>query len=289
MKLIFDTDLGGDIDDAIALYLALAAPDVEILGISSVYIAGEWRRNIIQRILKAFGREDIPVYIGEEKPFIGAWAEPNMTPRKPEDEFGPLSENSSDAVSFIIEAARTNPDAIIVAIGPLTNLALALRRAPWLARTHKAVIMGGDIASGRPEWNIQCDPEAARIVVDSGMRLHIVGLNVTNRCRFSTADVEALLASTGNAKRKLFSEMLQEFTQRFDFLPTLHDPLVLAALIDPQWLVNEPRRINVETRGEFTRGTTIDYGLDPSSSIEVAVDVRADEFVSYMKHFLLTV
>ncbi len=290
MKIIFDTDLGGDIDDAMALYLALNSSEIDILGITSVYLAGQWRRKLIKRILKAFGREDIPVYIGAQAPLIGSWAKPAMTPVRPDKEEAAAAVSSEpDAVDAIIQMAKENPDAVILAIGPLTNLAMALRRAPWLASTHQAMIMGGDIGSGRPEWNIQCDPEAARIVFESQMDIKLVGLNVTNRCRFTKADVDELMAGEGSSRAALFREMLDEFSRRFDFLPTLHDPLAMAALLDPGWLQFEHRNVKVETRGEFTRGTTVDFGHDEYSTIEVATDVRAEEFVGYMKNILASV
>lgn len=283
-KIILDTDLGGDIDDAIALYMMLADSDTEILGIGSVYLGNEWRRSLIHEILDVFERK-IPVCLGAERPLIGQWTNESLRPLKPQKNTEDYEPEDLTAAAQIIKLCTEHPDAVIFAIGPLTNIAVALSEAPWIAEEHKLVIMGGDPSSGRPEWNILCDPEAARIVLESGIDMHMVGLNCTNLCQFTEDDL-AQIYQNESPRGKLMTRMLKEFMERFDWLPILHDPLAYAVFSDPDILRFEPHRVVVETRGEFTRGTTVDQSYDANSKIQLAVGVDARRFTEHVRDVL---
>ena len=275
-SILIDTDIGGDVDDALALALALNTPQLEIVGITNVYLANAWRAGVTKHMLEVYGREDIPVCTGAEKPLIGWWDEtriPNSSP-----DYGEYKgEKLPHAADFIIRAVENDPDLTIVAIGPLTNVGLALAKAPHIAKGLKIVMMGGEIFQAYPEWNIKCDPEAARIVVESGADIRMVGRDVTLRCQFTREEVDAV-KSADNPRARLLGEMMEKFIVSFGYLPILHDPLALSLLVWDDILTMEKKKIVIETAGEFTRGVTVDCIWGPGSEVLAATDVKADEF-----------
>lgn len=275
-KILIDTDIGGDVDDALALALALNSSELEIVGITNVYLANEWRANVTRNMLKVYGREDIPVCTGAEKPLIGWWDE-NRIPNSSAD-FASIEGNEKlCACDFILKMAKEHEDLIVVAIGPLTNVALAIAKEPAIVNRIRIVMMGGEIDKAHPEWNIVCDPEAARIVFESGVQIQMVGLDVTNRCRFTREDVDRI-KQTGNPRTDLLGEMMELFIKNFGYLPILHDPLAMSALLWDDLLVFEEKKILVETAGQYTRGLTIDCDWGEGMPVQAATDVNAELF-----------
>lgn len=275
-KILIDTDIGGDVDDALALALMLNTPGIEIVGITNVYLANAWRAGVTKKILKVYGREDIPVCTGAEKPLIGWWDEsriPNSSP-----DYGEYNgEALPHAADFIIRMAEKHEDLILCAIGPLTNVGIALAKAPHIAKNLKILIMGGQVTKAHPEWNIVCDPEAARIVFESGADITMTGLDVTNRCQFTQEEVDSV-KNTPNERAQMLGEMMEIFTKNFGYLPILHDPLALVPLVWDDILTFRDMKILVETRGEFTRGLTVDCDWGDGAPSKVAVDVNVAEF-----------
>lgn len=258
IDLIIDTDIGGDIDDALALSMALHSRDIRLLGVTTVYIDNVWRCDLVKRMLAAYGRPDVPVFPGAEQPLCGAWSD------------APARENR--AVPFLIERARQGKVTLLV-IGPMTNIALALTLAPDIAKNLTIYAMGGMVTRAHPEWNILCDPEAADIVLTSGASITLVGLDVTERCRLDKAQSLALVSGDSAEMVFLRGEM-DRFFKTFDFLPTLHDPLALLCLLEDDVCQYEMKEIRVEKRGELTRGVTVDRRYPASAPVRVAVDVR---------------
>lgn len=276
-RIVIDTDLGGDIDDALALSLALVSPEIEIVGITTVYLAAEWRARVIQRILKAYKRTDLKIALGTEKPLCGWWDEkrpPDTGKAAPELE-GVVTVPACD---YLIEQVNKYEDLIILAIGPLTNIALMLAKEPQIASRTRIVMMGGQMNKAHPEWNIACDPEAARIVFESGIAVTMVGLDVTNRCRFTYDHIDRIKAAS-NERTDLLHEMILTFIEQFGFMPVLHDPLALAAIIWPELVTFEEKTILIETRGEFTRGVTVDCDWKHQPNAMAAVDVKVEDFI----------
>lgn len=275
-KILIDTDIGGDVDDALALAMALNTPDIEIVGITNVYLANAWRSGVTRQLLKVYGREDIPVCTGAEKPLIGWWDEsriPNSSP-----DYGEYrGEALPHACDFIIRMAETVEDLTVVAIGPLTNLGLALAKAPHIAGKIRILMMGGQVNKAHPEWNIVCDPEAARIVFESGAPITMVGLDVTNRCQFTREEVD-MVKSAGNVRSDTLGQMMEIFIQNFGYLPILHDPLAMSLLMWDDILTLEKKNILIETAGQYTRGLTIDCDWGEGVPVMVATDVKVAEF-----------
>lgn len=271
-KILIDTDIGGDVDDALALALALNSPELEIVGITNVYLANEWRANVTRNMLKVYGREDIPVCTGAEKPLIGWWDESRI-PNSSVDFAGIAGKEKLCACDFIIQMAKEHENLIVVAIGPLTNVALAIAKEPAIVNRIRIVMMGGEIDKAHPEWNIVCDPEAARIVFESGVQIQMVGLDVTNRCRFTREDVDRI-KQTGNPRTDLLGEMMELFIKNFGYLPILHDPLAMSVLLWDDLLVFAEKKILVETAGQYTRGLTIDCDWGEGMPVQAAIDVN---------------
>lgn len=275
-KILIDTDIGGDVDDALALAMALNAPDIEIVGITNVYLANAWRAGVTKQLLKVYGREDIPVCTGAEKPLIGWWDEsriPNSSP-----DYGEYrGEALPHACDFIIRMAETVEDLTVVAIGPLTNLGLALAKAPHIAGKICILMMGGQVNRAHPEWNIVCDPEAARIVFESGAPITMVGLDVTNRCQFTREEVD-MVGQAGNVRSDTLAQMMEIFIKNFGYLPILHDPLAMSLLMWDDVLTLEKKNILIETGGQYTRGLTIDCDWGDGVPVTVATDVNVEEF-----------
>ena len=276
-KILVDTDLGGDVDDAIALSLALNSPEIDIVGITTVYSAAEWRAGIIRKMLEAYRRTDIEISLGAEKPLIGRWSEDRITARQS----WPEGTIRTAACDYIIDQSEKHDDLCILAIGPLTNVALALAKAPWIAEYTRIVLMGGCITKAQPEWNIKCDPEAARIVFESGIPITMIGLDVTNRCSFNSGHIERIKAAN-NERTDLLHEMIQKFIRDFKYLPILHDPLALASLIWPDILTFEEKNILIETKGELTRGITVDSSRNGEPNAMAAVSVKPEEFIELL-------
>lgn len=275
-KILIDTDIGGDVDDALALALALNSPELEIIGITNVYLANEWRANVTRNILRVYNREDIPVSTGAEKPLIGWWDESRI-PNSSRD-FGQIGGKPLPcACDFIIQTAEQEDNLTIAAIGPLTNVGLAIAKAPHILSKINIVMMGGQINKAHPEWNIVCDPEAARIVFESGVPIRMAGLDVTNRCQFTREEVDEI-KSTGNPRTDMLGEMMELFIKNFGYLPILHDPLALAALLWEDLLTFEDKHILVETGGQYTRGLTIDCDWGEGVLVKAATDVNVEEF-----------
>ncbi len=286
-NILIDTDIGGDVDDALALALALNTPSVRIVGITNVYLANAWRAGVTKELLRVYGREDIPVCTGAEKPLIGWWDEsriPNSSP-----DYGEYrGEKLPHAADFIIQKAEEIDDLVLLAIGPLTNVGLALAKAPHIAGRLKIYMMGGQVNKAHPEWNIVCDPEAARIVFESGADITMVGLDVTNRCQFTRAEVDEI-KNTPRPGASRLGVMMEQFIVNFGYLPILHDPLALAALLWPELVRLERKNILIETRGEFTRGLTIDCDWGAGHPAMVATDVDVTAFKRRLIEVLKTV
>lgn len=259
MRLLIDTDMGGDVDDALALALAFNSREIDVAGISLVYMANQWRADILKNMLQVFDCADIPFVIGAEQPIIGRWNdyEPNRTDNR--------------AAEFIIENCEKFPDLVIAPIGPLTNIAAAFAAAPRIAIGRKVMLMGGAWNEARAEWNMLCDPEAAHIVLNAGADITMVGLNVTERCRFSQAEVD-LFAAAG-PKGRLLYDMMTKFINEH-YLPVLHDPLAIGALLWDDIITFEKKQIAVELGGAYSRGMLVETAKGAEVRIATQVDAK---------------
>jgi inosine-uridine nucleoside N-ribohydrolase len=310
-RMILDCDPGIgpglDADDVLALLFALASPELQLEGVTTVFGNVEVRRateNAL-RTLEAAGRLDVPVAMGMGGPLSG-----QLHPRS-ETEYehhrsllGPVDDARVDtgrhalhASDFIISKVNEYPGEVaIVAVGSLTNVAMALLKEPSLkAKIPQIAIMGGAFARepqfGRgnitpvAEYNIWNDPLAADIVFESGIPLTAVGLDVTNPVKGTVMYEDQLL---GLVKQKSsFSAFLHDVCKTYIETPKfnwakkgclLYDPLVVGTLVDRSLVTTERSRVRVETTSELTRGQTIAFP-SANGTVDVCVDVKGAAFV----------
>jgi purine nucleosidase len=326
--LILDVDTG--IDDSLALLYALASPEADIVAVTCVSGNVEARQVATNTLalLELAGRTDIDVALGREVPLqrpLETTPETHGPAGIGYAELPPPSRAISErhGVDLIVETARERPGEItLVTLGPLTNLAVALEREPALPRLlRRHVLMGGAFgAQGNTtpttEWNIHCDPEAARIcfgawasALDAGPSIPrpiALGLDVTEGARIGPEHVVALARRAGStpddtlapvsddplaARRSVASNPVirfiadalrwyYEFHQRYDgfYGAFIHDPLAVAAAIDPGLITTESLYVDVETLGELTTGMTVAdrrrlTGKPPNVDVAATADI----------------
>jgi len=277
-QIIIDTDPGQD--DAVAILLALASPEsLDVLGVTCVAGNVGLARNSLNalKIVELSGRGDVPVFAGCDRPLtrdlVTAEHVHGETGLNGPDLPAPgIALADRHAVDFIVETleAAEQGSITICALGPLTNVATALERAPHLKdRLAEIVLMGGayfEVGNITPtaEFNIYVDPEAADIVFRAGVPITMAPLDVTHEV-LTTQERLDRIAGIGNRAGGAVSQMLS-FSERFDLEKygwagaPLHDPCVIAWLLDPEIFTGRRVNVAIETRGEFTLGMTVaDY------------------------------
>jgi len=298
--VIIDTDIGDDIDDAYAIAFALNSPELNLKAVTTVFGNVEVRTKLALKLLKTFGREDIPVATGIGKPFIEKTFRARATKQIPNQAKVLVKGESlprpslKHAVDLIISTVMDAKDKItIIPVGALTNIASAIIKEPRLVEKTKLVVMGGVISKPLAEHNIRCDPEAARVVFESGIGITMVGLDVTMKCRLSEKDV-ANLKSRGLATTNLLADMTEAFMEAASthaerkVYPILHDPLAVGVSFKPDLVKMQPKLVRVETQGEFTRGFTIASDSDKPNA-QVCVDVDSERFVKLFMDRILSI
>jgi len=278
-SIILDTDIGDDIDDALALAVALNSPELELRGVTTVFVNAPRRALLARHVLRVFERDNVPVYAGCSKPLLQPFA-PQLGSQFAVLEQDTLDQPTPHAVEFMVGAVdlEAEPDPkdllTLVPVGPLTNVALALAREPELIPRCRIVLMGGQWQGKVAEWNIKCDPEAAAMVFNSGVEIDMVGLDVTTRCRLDESHI-ARFAERGTARSKLLAELIGLWQGAAKHRVTLHDPLTLLTLFD-DCVEFEDKRIEVGLCGE-ERGKTL--VVDGAPNARVAVDVDSERAI----------
>ncbi len=282
LPVLIDTDIGDDIDDALALAFALASPELDVRAVTTVYGPVDVRTRLALKVLSTCGRDDVPVATGRAEPLFG---QPRVTTANQaavlEEGERPPEPCPDPADEVILRAAdEAQGQLTIITIGAMTNLAVALLREPDLAERARLIAMGGAFGRNQAEWNISCDPEAARVCVSSGMPALMVGLDVTTQCQMPLADVERI-ATAGTPRTELLARLIRAWQGTADgegkgSAPVLHDPLAVAVAFQPSLVETEACRVSVETRGEFTRGYTV---ARPGGAVEVCRAVQAEAFL----------
>jgi len=274
-NIIIDTDPGQD--DAVAILLALASPeDVTVLGV--VAVAGNVPLPLTQKnariVCELAGRPDIPVFAGCDAPLV----RPLVTAEHVHGKTGldglPIEEptmqlQAQHGVDFIIETLRREPAGTVTlcTLGPLTNIATAFQRAPdIIARVQEVVLMGGayfEVGNITPaaEFNIYVDPEAAEVVFKSGVPLVVMSLDITHKALTNQPRIDAFRAMGTRVGNTVAA--WTDFFERFDIAKygsqgaPLHDPTVIAYLIEPGLFAGRQINVEIETQSELTRGMTV--------------------------------
>jgi purine nucleosidase len=277
-KIIIDTDIGDDVDDAFALALAVKSPELEILGVTTTFGDTEARAKIVDRFLGEMGRGEIPVLAGK------ATATKNPMSQRKYGESGHFAKNShGDAVEFLLEQIRKHPGEItLVAIGPLMNVGAAIdKEAATFRKLKRVVLMGGSIRRGygdlgyaapvppMPEWNILNDVASAQKLFVVGVPVFVMPLDST---QLKMDEVKrAFLFTQGTAVTDQLTVLYHLWAQE---TPTLFDPMTIAFVLRPELCPVVGLHIRVDEKG-FTRE-------EPGAvNAQVCLDSNAEDFFKF--------
>jgi pyrimidine-specific ribonucleoside hydrolase len=291
--IVIDCDPGHD--DAIAILLALASPEVELRGISTVagnQTLDKTTRNAL-KVLELAGRTDVPVVVGADAPLrrplrtaANVHGESGLDgPDLPEPTTRPVDGDAVDVLADWLE-----PGVVLVPTGPLTNVANLLRRDPQA--TERIVWMGGAIGEGNvtpaAEFNAFVDPEAAEAVFGSGVPVTMIGLDITHKALFTREHAERLRGTgkVGKAVAELADFFLEFHRQRYRFEGApIHDAMAVAHVIDPTLVSTLECNISIETESQFCDGrTVVDRWLvtDLPRNARAGIDVDAERFLELL-------
>jgi purine nucleosidase len=234
-KVILDTDIGTDVDDALALAVLLGSKEVDLIGITTVYGDVCLRSAIAMHICSLVNRA-IPTYPGESKPISGREVWMSGSEGKNIKNLDSFTPQTISAVDFLVETVNAQPKSIdVIAIGPLTNIARAINSSQEFEKKVKRVwIMGGDFTQSKVEHNFKCDADAARIVFESKIQISILDLPNSQKTIIRMQEIEKI----GKAPQLgllLYSEIMSWIQPRNQDWTIPHDPIVAIALLAPEY------------------------------------------------------
>lgn len=297
-KFIIDTDIGDDIDDAFAIFLAMRLK-LNILGITTVFKNVSQRSRMVKKLLKCYanGYDNVPVYSGYgqtmensacvDKPIV------QYTTDLEFPDYVPDSEDPESAIDFIINSCeKYGEDLTIVAIGPFTNIAKAIEKCPTAFAKCKVVIMGGAYFRQYADWNVMCDTIAADILYRNIPRLSCLGADVTHQLNIGQENTDKILNYVGKNKALLYiKELFAMWTEACGTTPWLHDPLAVYYATDENICEIKSAPIAVITEG-LAKGVTLNLneyrktGMNPayadfnySKRVNVAFSVKRQKMI----------
>jgi inosine-uridine nucleoside N-ribohydrolase len=306
IPVLVDCDPGQD--DALALLLALASPELDVLGVTTVagnQTVDKTTANAL-RVLELAGRTDIRVAAGAERPLVGelvvaadAHGESGLDgPALPPAGTGPVEAEAADFLAHhLLEAAQP---VTLIPLGPLTNVARLLGEHPEAAaRIERIVLMGGAVREGNQtpsaEFNIWIDPEAAALVFDSGLDVTMVGLDVTNDAVLTNADADRLRGSgpVGAAAAAMLDFYLGFYNEAYEHGGApIHDAVAVAHVFRPDLLTLADKHVEVDTSDGICRGRTVvdmrKRRRGPTPNAHVALDIDSEGFRSLLVERLRT-
>lgn len=255
VKVILDTDIGDDIDDAYALALLLNSPEVKVIGITTAFGDTQLRARLVSEMLKETGNEAIPVFAGPQTPVKDGLTQKTYALKAPVRQY-------PDAISFILDSIRKNPGEItLISIAPLTNIGALLKADPAaFMKLKRIVMMGGSINRGygdtgaRPdaEWNILCDIPAAKALFQSAVPLYVMPLDSTQIKLDANRQKELF------ARKTPITRALQELTTEWaagkpSREPVLFDAIAASYAIEPSLCPTTSMRVEVDDKGMTRR------------------------------------
>jgi len=291
-KIIIDSDIGDDIDDALAIAFALNCPEVELLGVTTVLRDVHKRACMAKNLLVAAGQSGIPVCKGIGTPLVHKVDMFHVPPQYTPDMEAFAYNKEADAVDFMTDAIRRHPHEVtLVPIGPLTNIAVLLIKHPDLRGKIKSInLMGGAYYGFFNEYNIEKDPEAAKYVFDSGVPIKAIGLDVTTKCILGQPYFDRFEHSR-DPYIQFMMRLIAAWRAAVPWqYPCLHDPLAVFSVFDSNWLTYEEKYIDVELNGEHTRCMTIPHDHDRYKNLEgyhtktksmIAKQIEAAKFIDF--------
>ena len=275
-RLILDTDIGTDVDDCLALALILGSPELELVGVTTVYGDVDLRARMVRRLLALHGTSAVPVLRGASDTLRGElpihWEghegqglveEPDLV----------ASTGEEPAVDFIVRTAREQPGQVhLLAIGPLTNVALVLQRDPDVPLAG-ITIMGGAVNGTEPtfaEHNLRSDPEAAAVGFTSGLPITLVPFDITTRVAITLEDVAAI-AAVGSPFHLAVADQARRYPPfARNGRTSLHDPLAAAILARPELVTWADVHLVIDAEGRTIVHPATE---DAAANVHLAVDV----------------
>jgi purine nucleosidase len=298
IRILIDTDPG--VDDALTILLALASPEIQLeaLTITQGNVTVEKGTRNALAVLELLNAGHVPVSQGTSLPLVGPLLASDHVhgksglgnARLPGPKIRPVPQH---AIDYLIERFLSEPGELsLFAIGPLTNVALAIRKEPRFAGAVKEmVIMGGSIREGgnitpQAEFNVYADPHAAHIVFHAGIPVTLIPLDVTHKTMLYTNQIDRL-KKNGSPISRFIVEATSDyvhFTESKTGIPgcALHDPLTLATVIAPDLLTLEEHYVDVDISGGVSTGNTFAdfyHVTGKHANMKVALGVRGEEFV----------
>jgi inosine-uridine nucleoside N-ribohydrolase len=283
-KVVIDTDIGDDIDDAFAVALALRSPELQILGITTTFGDTETRAKLLDRFLAEAGRPEIPIAAGAPTP-----PKSNFTQRRYAVNNRYAKPSHLDAVTFLLDQIRHNPGEVtLIAIGPLMNVGAAIDKdADTFRKLKRVIIMGGSIKRGygdvgfgtptppQPEWNILNDIPSAQNLFAAGVSLFVMPLDST---QLKLDEVKrAFLFGQGTQITDALTILYHQWGQE---TPTLFDPMTIAFLVNPSLCPVQPMHIRVDELG-FTRPDPGPPNAPNPPNAQVCLDSNPDAFFRF--------
>ncbi len=292
--VLIDTDIGNDVDDALALALALRSPEIALCGVTTVFGDTRRRAQLAAHLVHTFEQDDIPIASGLETPMQphgrpSGVAQAVVLNDCTECKATPLL-SSNTAPELIVQTALAHHGHLtLLCLGPLTNVAKALSIEPDLFMAIKRIIMmGGTSSFPFPEWNVRNDPIAARMVLSAGIPVTMVGWNVTTQCQLRDEDL-ARLGCNGSPQTQLLSQLIATWQRHHPrwhpALPYLHDPLTIVALCAPLLLQFEEITTRMIVHGPFA-GFMVPHMMN-GPLVHAAVHVDTDKARDWIMQRLL--
>ena len=292
IPVLLDTDIGSDIDDALALAYLLKQPRCELLGVTTVTGEPTVRAQLADAVCQVFGRKQVPIHSGADRPILV----PQMQTEAPQktvlahwphrQTFAP-----NTAVDFLRQTIRSRPGEItLLSIGPLTNIALLFAVDPQIPPLLRQYVMMGGVycshlgPSGSTEWNARGDPHATAVVFAARVPgIRCIGLDVTTRCRMPADQCRQRFA---HGPLQIILEMAEVWFRHARPEITFHDPLAAACIFESDLFTFKPGLVEVELQSDRLRGMTHFAPNAPEKPHQVALDVRPEAF---FEHYFATV
>ena len=278
IPIILDTDIGDSIDDALALAFALHSPELDVRAVTTVIDDVESKTRLASKMLGVYNRREIALAMGAPEPLLDA----SMPASSKEFEVLTRNDTIPDAArrrasDVIIDTLLQSRGKItIVAIGPMTNIAIALKTDPRIKNNiERIVTMSGAYVGSELEYNVKRDRVAAEIVFHSGVPISAVGLDVTSECKLREKDLDRMRLADDPAGTFLIRLVDLAEQQTHDSSPTLYDPLAVAAVFRPDLLEWQSGMVDVPPSGG---GRTL-FNAAPASKTQVAVKVNVSAFL----------
>jgi purine nucleosidase len=282
IKVIHDTDIGSDIDDAVALAYLLAQPECELVGVTTVTGNTNHRAMLASALCKVAGKQ-IPIYPGAAEPLVVPQRQPHVPQAAALERWPHETQFPQDqAVEFLRQTIRANPgEIVLLATGPMTNIAQLFQADPEIPSLLKALVMMCGVVSDdevKVEWNVICDPHASAVTYQTQAPVHrSIGLQVTRLVRMPAAQVRERFQTPLLQPVLNFAEVWFGSVEEIIF----HDPLAAATVFDDKICKFERGCVEVDLQHPILMGRTVWTPGDSTSPHEVAMEVDAERFFDH--------